>query len=209
MLLAVLGLVVFLARASGIGQRLGDLRSWIESLGVFGPVVFVFLYALAVVAAVPGSALTVTAGVLFGSLLGVVIVSLGSTLGASLAFLISRYFARETVSRWLSRNERFRQLDQLTEQRGAIIVALTRLVPLFPFNLLNYGFGLTRIPFKTYVFWSWLCMLPGTAVFVMGGDAFTRTLSRSSTPWKLFAGMAILGVLLTVIVRFARRQLKA
>ncbi|MCI0419209.1 MAG: VTT domain-containing protein [Acidobacteria bacterium] len=130
-------LVIFvLAKVFGLGERLGDLRHWIDSLGVWGPVVFVIFYAVAVVAALPGSALTVAAGALFGSALGTILVSIAATLGASLSFLIARYFAREATSRWLSDNEKFRRLDQLTESHGAIIVALTRLVPLFPFNLL-------------------------------------------------------------------------
>lgn len=137
MVLLVAILVIFvLAKVFGLGERLGDLRHWIDSLGVWGPVVFVIFYAVAVVAALPGSALTVAAGALFGSALGTILVSIAATLGASLSFLIARYFAREATSRWLSDNEKFRRLDQLTESHGAIIVALTRLVPLFPFNLL-------------------------------------------------------------------------
>ena len=76
--------------------------------------------------------------------------------------------ARDAVANWLSRSEKFQRLDKLTAEHGAIMVALTRLVPIFPFNLLNYGFGLTRVPFWTYVFWSWLCMLPATVVATCG-----------------------------------------
>ncbi|MGH7423919.1 MAG: TVP38/TMEM64 family protein, partial [Candidatus Methylomirabilales bacterium] len=160
LLVAIILLMLVLARIFGIGERLGALRSWIEGLGSWGPVAFFFLYAAAVVAAIPGSPLSVAAGTLFGSALGVVVVIHAATLGASLAFLIARYFARDAIARRLANNERFQRLDRLTEEHGAIIVALTRLVPLFPFNLLNYGFGLTRVPFWTYVFWSYLCMLP-------------------------------------------------
>jgi uncharacterized membrane protein YdjX (TVP38/TMEM64 family) len=177
-------------------------------MGAWGPVVFVPLYAMAVVAALPGSALTVAAGALFGSVLGVLVVSTAATLGASLSFLIARYFARDAIARWLSTNEKFRRLDQLTEQHGVIIVALTRLVPLFPFNLLNYGFGLTRVPFWTYLFWSWLCMLPGTILYVVGADALTQGIARGEMPWVLIGAIGGVGALLMMLVRYARRRLQ-
>jgi uncharacterized membrane protein YdjX (TVP38/TMEM64 family) len=200
--------VLALAKAFGLGSRLGELRGWIHSLGAWGPAVFVFLYAVATVAALPGSALTVAAGALFGSVVGVIVVSFGSTLGASLAFLVSRYFARDSMARWLSSKEKFRKLDEMTEKHGAIMVAITRLVPLFPFSLLNYGFGLTRVRFWTYVFWSWLCMLPGTILYVVGADAFTKGLQEGKVPWPLVGALLAAAVILMLLVRHARRVLK-
>lgn len=207
LLVVAVGVVLVGARVLGLGERLQDLRQWIDSLGAWGPLVFVFLYAVAVVSALPGSALTVASGALFGSVLGVVVVSAGSTLGASLCFLIARYAARDAVSGWLHKSDKFRRLDQMTRERGAMIVALTRLVPLFPFNLLNYGFGVTAVPFRTYVFWSWLCMLPGTVVYVIGGDAFAQGLGKVGVPWGLVLAIGLAGVLLVVLVRLARRKL--
>ena len=208
LLAAVIALLV-LAKVLGLGQRLSDLRDWIESLGAMGPVVFVVLYVVATVAALPGSALTVAAGALFGSALGVICVSIASTLGASLCFLIARYFARDAVARWLMSKEKFRRLDELTERHGAIIVALTRLVPLFPFNLLNYGLGLTRVRFRTYVFWSWLCMLPGTVLYVVGSDAVVKGISEGRVPWVLVAVLVVVIAGLTILVSTARRRLNS
>ena len=208
LLLAVVIAILVLARVFGVGERLEAIRDWIGTLGPWGPLVFVLIYVAAVVAALPGSAITIAGGALFGSVLGVILVSLSSTLGASLAFLISRYFARDAVVRWLSKNEKFQRLDRLTEEHGAIMVALTRLVPLFPFNLLNYGFGLTRVPFWTYVFWSWLCMLPGTALYVVGADAFTKGLAQGRVPWALIGALAGVAVVLFFLVRTARRKLQ-
>lgn len=207
-LLAAILVVLVLARVLGVGERLGDLRDWIHELGPWGPFVFAVLYAAAVVAAVPGAPMTVAAGALFGSVLGVVVVINAATLGASLAFLIARYFARDAVARSLADNEKFQKLDRLTEQHGAIIVALTRLVPIIPFNLLNYGFGLTRVPFWTYVIWSWLCMLPATILFVVGADAFTKGLTQGQVPWALVAAFAGAALILTLLARHARRILK-
>ncbi len=206
-LIAAIVAMLVAARFMGLGEQLGALRDWIESLGSLGPVVFVLLYAVAVVAALPGSALTLAAGALFGSVVGVIVVSIASTLGASLAFLVGRYFARNAVAGWLSGKEKFQRLDRLTEQQGAVIVAVTRLVPIFPFNLLNYGFGLTRIPFWTYVFWSWLCMLPGTVLYVVGADAVTKAVVQGEAPWLLIGAVVAAAGVLAVLVRYARRRL--
>lgn len=207
-MIAAIVVILIVAKTFGLGERLGALRDWIQALGPWGPVVFVFLYAVAVVAALPGSALTVAAGALFGSVLGVIVVSIASTLGASLSFLVGRYFARDAVAGWLSDKEKFRRLDQLTEERGAVMVALTRLVPIFPFNLLNYGFGLTRVPFWTYVLWSWLCMLPGTVLYVVGADVVTKAVVQGKVPWALVGALVGAGVILAILVRQARRKLQ-
>ena len=206
--LVVIVSLLVVAKVFGLGERLGELRDWIGTLGSLGSLVFVAIYIVAVIAAIPGSALTVAAGALFGSVFGVIWVSIASTVGASLAFLIARYFARDAIVKWLSKNEKFRRLDQLTEDHGAIIVALTRLVPIFPFNLLNYGFGLTRVQFWTYVFWSWLCMLPGTVLYVVGADAVTKGLTRGEVPWVLVSALVGVAVVLFIIVRFARKKLQ-
>ena len=208
-LIAAVVLIIVLARVLEADKYLGSLQNWIQSLGSWGPVVFILIYAVAVVAAVPGVALTLIAGALFGSAVGIVVVSLAATLGASLAFLVARYFARDAAARWLSKKEAFRRLDEMTETHGATIVALTRLVPIFPFNLLNYGFGLTRVPFWTYVFWSWLCMLPATFVYVVGADAVTTAVTQGEIPWGLVLGVAVAAVLLTFLVRFARAKLQS
>ncbi len=207
-LLGGLVTLIVLARVFNLGQYLGSLREWIENLGPMGPVVFILIYAVAVVAAIPASLLTVAAGALFGSALGIAVVSLASTLGAALAFLVARYFARDSISAWLNGKKTFRRLDEMTETHGATIVALTRLVPIFPFNLLNYGFGLTRVPFWTYVFWSWLCMLPGTFVFVLGADAVTRAITGGEVPWILIIAIVMAIVILGFLVKFARGRLQ-
>lgn len=197
-----------LARIFNLGSRLGELREWILSLGTFGPLVYIVIYIVAVVFAIPGSVITVMGGVLFGSVIGVLSVSVASTIGASLAFLVSRHFARDAISRKFANNKKFLHLDQLTKEHGAIIVAITRLVPLFPFNLLNYGFGLTRVPFWTYVFWSWICMLPGTILYVVGADAVATAISEKRVPWLLVVILVVIGVIITVLVRQARKKLK-
>jgi uncharacterized membrane protein YdjX (TVP38/TMEM64 family) len=206
LLVAVAAIIVF-SYVFGIGERLGDLREWIHSLGALGPVVFILIYTGAVIVALPGSAITIIAGAIFGSVVGVIVVSIASTLGASLAFLIGRYFARDATQKWLSKKEKFQKLDDLTEKHGAIIVALVRIVPVFPFNFVNYGFGLTSVRFWTYVFWSWLCMLPGTILYVVGTDAISQAIIQKRVPWPLIGVMVIVAVFLIFLVKLARRRL--
>jgi uncharacterized membrane protein YdjX (TVP38/TMEM64 family) len=208
LLIVVIVTLFVIARAFNLGDKFGELRTWIDSLGVLGPIVFVFIYAVGVVAAFPGSAMTITAGALFGSALGIVVVIFAATFGASLAFLISRYFARDSIAKWLQGKEKFRKLDELTEKHGAIIVALTRLVPIFPCNLLNYGFGLTKVRFWTYVFWSFICMLPGTILYVVGADAVFQAIQKGEAPWILIGVLIVVIIALTIIVRHARKRLK-
>jgi len=208
-----LGLIIItfmvLAKVFNLAGSLGELREWILSLGALGPLVYILIYIGAVVLAIPGSIITIMAGVMFGSVLGVATVSVGSTIGASLAFLVSRHIAREAIAQKLAINKKFHHLDQLTKEHGAIIVAITRLVPLFPFNLLNYGFGLTLVPFWTYVFWSWICMLPGTVLYVVGADAVASAVSEGRVPWILIGILVITAGFITFLVRQARKKLKA
>jgi uncharacterized membrane protein YdjX (TVP38/TMEM64 family) len=203
----VLSMIV-LARTFGLGERLQELRDWIAAMGPLGMAVYVGLYIVAVVAAVPGLPISIAGAAIFGAFKGVVLVSIGSTLGASLAFLTARYLARDAVGRWLSGNEKFQRLDRLTEKHGAVIVAVTRLVPLFPFNLLNYGFGLTRVSFWTYLFWSWLCMLPGTIVYLVGTDAVIRAATTGEVPW-IIVGVFVAALAAVILaVRFAKKRLQ-
>jgi uncharacterized membrane protein YdjX (TVP38/TMEM64 family) len=199
---------VILLRFLGIAERLGDLKEWIRGMGSLAPLAFILVYIVAVVAALPALPLTVAGAALFGSLTGVVLVSIASTAGAGLAFLVARYLARERMVRRFSGNETFQKLDRMTKEHGAVVVAITRLVPIFPFNLLNYGFGLTAIPFRTYLLWSWLCMLPGTVLYVVGVDAVVSGLSRGEIPWPLIAVAAAAAVILIFLVKIAGRRLR-
>jgi uncharacterized membrane protein YdjX (TVP38/TMEM64 family) len=191
----------------GFGQDIEELQHWIQAQGFWGPIAFFIIYIGAVIATIPGTIFGVIAGGLFGSLIGVILISISSTVGASICFLIARYFARDTVAHWLSKNKTMKRLDELTENQGMMIVGLTRLIPLFPFTLLNYGFGLTKVSFKTYVFWSWLCMLPGTIIVVVGTDALTQGLTQGRIPLELLGVLFVTCFALGLIVWYSRRKL--
>ncbi len=208
LLMGVVATVIVLSYVLGIGEKLGELREWIQSLGALGPFVFILIYAGAVIAALPGSAVTIIAGAIFGSVVGVIVVSIASTVGASLAFLIGRYFARDATEKWLSKRDTFKKLDELTEKHGAIIVALVRIVPIFPFNLVNYGFGLTSVCFWTYVLWSWICMLPGTILYVVGTDAVSQAIIQKKAPWTLIGVLAFVAIILVILAKLARSRLR-
>lgn len=200
-LLIAVAIIIFISRYFGVSSYLRDLRDWIHSFGAMASLVFTGVYIIAVVAALPGSVLTVMAGSLFGSVWGVVLVSIASTAGAALCFLIARYFARDSIKKWLKDKEKFRKLDSMTEKHGSFIVAIVRLIPIFPFNLVNYGFGLTGVKFGDYVLWSWVCMIPGTMLYVVGADAVTKAILTGKIPaitTFVFISTVILIILLVI-----------
>ena len=142
----------------------------IAGLGPWGPVIFVLLYIAATVLFLPGSILTLGAGFVFGVVRGAIVVSISATLGATAAFLIGRYLARDWVSKKIEGNVKFKLIDEAVAREGWKIVGLTRLSPVFPFNLLNYAFGLTRVSLRDYFFASWIGMMPGTVMYVYLGS---------------------------------------
>ncbi len=160
------------------------LRALIQSWGLLGPLFFMLIYTLAPCLFLPGLPLTLAGGILFGPVWGVVYTIIGATAGACLAFLVSRYLAGSWISAKLT-GPRWRSLHQNVETHGWKIVAFTRLIPLFPFNLLNYAFGLTRIKFLHYAVTTALCMLPACIAFIVFSssllDLFKGRISREFT----------------------------
>tara|TARA_Y200000002_G_scaffold147797_1_gene122141 strand:- start:96 stop:806 length:711 start_codon:yes stop_codon:yes gene_type:complete len=185
--------------------------AWVQANPAIAWAVFIVFYVSAVVLMLPGSILTLGAGYLFGLGYGFVIVSFASTVGATCAFLVGRFFAREWVAGKLSAMPRFSALDRAVGARGALVVLLTRLSPAFPFTLLNYALGLTQVPLKTYVLVSWLGMMPGTLLYVYLGSiaqnltaVFSGELAESPVGnTLLYLGLAATLALTVLITRFA------
>jgi len=187
---------------------------WVESLGTAGALVFALGYALAVVSFIPGSVLTLAAGAIFGLAKGTALVMFGATLGAAAAFLIARHLARDAVARRLEGDPRFAAIDRAIEAQGRRIVFLLRLSPAFPFSLLNYALGLTRVRLADYLIAS-LGMLPGTLLYVYSGKVAGELAAvagagsaRSPAEYALL-GVGFLATLLVTlqITRIARRAL--
>jgi uncharacterized membrane protein YdjX (TVP38/TMEM64 family)/rhodanese-related sulfurtransferase len=170
-------LLLALALAAGIALAViyrehldtAALTAWIASAGWAGPLVFMGIYAIATVFFLPGSLLTLAGGALFGPLWGTLYNLAGATLGAGLAFLVARYLAADWVQ--ARSGGILKRLVTGVEAEGWRFVAFTRLVPVFPFNLLNYALGLTRIPFPAYLLASATCMLPGALAYTWLGYA--------------------------------------
>ncbi len=196
----------------------GDPKSWlntaiveVEKLGAWGPAVFILTYILATVLMVPGSPLTLAAGTLFGVAYGTGIVSVASTLGAAAAFLVGRFLAREAIAAKVAGNPSFAALDRALGARGWKIVALARLSPVFPFNLLNYAFGLTRVKFLPYTLASWIAMLPATLLYVYLGSlarAGVRGEEKSPLEWAMYGiGLAATILVTLTVTRIAKKAI--
>jgi len=180
-------------------ERLKQVLDWIEQLGPWGPIIFIVIYIVATVLFIPGSVLTLGAGAVFGAVWGSIYVSIASTLGATAAFLVGRYLARDAIARKLEGNERFAAIDKAVAKEGWKIVGLTRLSPVFPFTLLNYAFGLTQVKLWHYMLASWIGMIPGTIMYVYLGSlaqAATGERERTTGEWVLYG----VGLLATVVV---------
>jgi len=165
-------IALFLAmRFLPVQQWLKSFNDWVGQMGVVGVFIFIGVYVLATVLLAPGSILTIGAGFAFGLWKGFLAVSVGATLGASLAFLIGRFIARDKVEAIARRNETFREIDNAIGEEGAKLIFLLRLSPVIPFNLSNYFYGLTAVRFWPYALASWIGMMPGAFLYVYIGTA--------------------------------------
>jgi uncharacterized membrane protein YdjX (TVP38/TMEM64 family) len=210
-------LAIKLFQAFDLPALLQQGLTWVQGLGPWGPIGFIALYNLATVLFLPGSLLTLGGGLLFGLGWGSVYVFCAATLGATFAFLLGRYLARDWVTRRIAGNAKFQAIDQAIAKEGLKIVFLTRLSPLFPFNLLNYALGLTQVSLKDYVLGS--CgMLPGTILYVylgsLAGNLASLGSPTQSTPQaqQFQWAIRIIGFLATLavtvyITRIAKRSL--
>ncbi len=210
LLIALAGFaILYAAHRIGAGPWMTGALDWIAGLGALAPVAFIAIYIVACVAFVPGSILTIGAGVIFGVVRGSIYVSIAATLGATAAFLVGRYLAREWVSARLEGNAKFKAIDEAVGREGWKIVVLTRLSPVFPFNLLNYAYGLTRVSLRDYFLASWAGMIPGTILYVyigsLGGDLARAAAGSSGRTPARWAFTAIGFVATVAVVVYATR----
>jgi len=218
----ILYVVIGLAVVAGLllaGRQAGAyvprFAQWVEGLGVWGPVVFILGYAVAAVAFIPGSLLTLAAGAIFGLWKGTVYTLIGATLGSAAAFLVARYVARGAIERKIAGNAKFAAIDRAVGKEGFKIVALLRLSPIFPFNLLNYSLGLTKVGFWPYVAAS-IAMLPGTLLYVYYGKAAGSLAAlagggqtKGTGSWVLLGvGLVATIIVTTFVTRLAGKALR-
>ncbi|MEO0828353.1 MAG: TVP38/TMEM64 family protein [Cyanobacteria bacterium J06635_1] len=205
--------------ASGGGGFQGLLTgvlTWIENLGIIAPLVFIGLYIVITVAFIPASVVTLGAGIVFGVVKGSLFVFVGAMLGATAAFLIGRYVARDWIAKKVASNDKFQSIDEAIGREGRKIIFLIRLSPAFPFNLLNYALGLTKVSLRDYVLGT-VGILPGTIMYVYLGSlagnlAMLGSDDAPSNPGVVWA-IRIIGFIATVAVtvyvtKVARKALK-
>lgn len=218
-LFTVVTSIIIFGKYFNLPEILRNTLIWIESLGFWSPITFIIIYNLATLLLIPGSVLTLGGGVIFGVFRGSVYVFLAATLGATIAFIIGRYISRDWVCQQLSKHPKFKAIDIAVVKQGFKIVFLTRLCPLFPFNLLNYAFGVMQVSFKDYIFGS-LGMIPATFMYVylgsLIGDIALIGTSKQPTSFtiELMKWMInIVGLIATILVtiyvtRLAKKALE-
>lgn len=211
---ALVGAVVLLGR--GGGRYVPEFATWVQRQGHWAPVLFVLGYAVATVAFLPGSLLTLAAGALFGLARGTALAFGGAVLGSTAAFLVARYLARPLVVRRLGPDPRFRRIDEAVGARGVRLVLLLRLSPVLPFNVLNYALGATRVRLRDYLLGA-VGMLPGTVLYVwtgkLAGDVASAAAGaaapRGPGYWTMLGlGLAATAAVTVMVTRMARRALK-
>jgi uncharacterized membrane protein YdjX (TVP38/TMEM64 family) len=183
---------------------------WLEHLGYWAPIVFVVLYVASCVAVLPASVLTLGGGAVFGVLKGAILVNIAATLGATAAFLVGRYVARDWVTRRFGHHPTFAAIDRAVAEEGWKIVFLTRLAPMFPFFLMNYVYSLTRVRFSHYLLATWLGIIPGSTLFVFIGWTLRQAGSQQSslTDRLKYGFIIVTGIIASIYLsRVARRAL--
>jgi uncharacterized membrane protein YdjX (TVP38/TMEM64 family) len=213
--IVALVLIALVLLGRQVSTYLPRLTAAVDGLGLWGPVVFIAAYALACVAFVPASLLTLGAGALFGVLHGTIFVLIGATLGALGAFLIARYLARDWVMQRVSRDPRFAAIDRAIAEQGRKVVFLLRLSPVIPFNVLNYALGLTKVRITDFLIAS-VGMIPGTLLYVYTGNlaSVVADATNSAAPARgpAFYAVLTLGLVATaavtvLVTRIAKKAL--
>ncbi len=215
--------VVLIQYGGAIQQSLQSALLWIKDLGPLGPLLFIGLYVIVTVLFLPASLMTIGGGFIFGPFAGCLYVVIGATIGANLAFLIGRYLARDRVAKLIEGNKAFKAIDKAIAQGGWKIVGLIRLSPAFPFNVLNYALGLTRVSFTDNIIGT-MGIIPGAfaysylgslseSLIQAAGEMATEDAAVDSTQTIIQWALRIIGLIATFAVTIyvtkqARKALK-
>ncbi len=194
----VIGLGIFLANYFGLLEFLSNvpaMQAWFNSLGIWGYLAYILLYTVIAIFMIPGSMLTIAGGIVFGSIIGGVLSMIAGTAGATAAFIVARYIARGAIEDKFKDNKFFKKIDQGVKENGTSFLILTRLVPVFPYNVQNYAYGCTSMNLLTYVVISFITMMPGSFIYAyMAGEIVQNGVSVT-----LLVQFAIAGVVLFLI----------
>lgn len=209
--LLVIAAIIVAFRVLPVADWLRSFQTYVRGLGALGYVVYIVVYALCIVAFVPASILTLGAGAIFGFVGGTIVVIIGATIGATLAFLLARTVMRKRVEAMTAKSAKFRALDRAIASEGTKIVFLCRLAVVFPFTYINYAFGLTAIPLGRYVVATFFGIVPATAAFVFASSAATSaaTTSTSSITKIVYIAGGVVAVIVSILIgRIATRAIK-
>lgn len=213
---AIVFLIALLLFGREVATRIPAFVTWVQTLGVWGPLAFVLGYGVAALVLAPAVLLTLAAGALWGFLRGVIYVALGASFGAALAFLAARYIVRQYVEAYVNRHPRLAAIDRAVEAEGVRLVFLLRLSPLVPYVLLNYVLGISRVRFRDYMI-GWTGQLPLIAAYVYAGKAagdLATLAAGAATPrgatyyWLLALGLASTALATALVTRAAARAVE-
>jgi uncharacterized membrane protein YdjX (TVP38/TMEM64 family) len=196
--------VVVASRAVDLDRHVETAQAWTAALGILAPVAFVVVYVAATLIGVPGTPFTLLSPLLFGPAIAFVVMVVASGASAAAGFLIARYLARDAFTARLGETDGFARLSRLVGAHDWVVIPFLRIVPIAPFAVVNYGFGLTGIRFWRYLLWTEAAMIPVNAVLILGADALYGAAMRGTVSWPLIAaavaaaalvaGLAVLGL---------------
>ncbi|SEF59046.1 Uncharacterized membrane protein YdjX, TVP38/TMEM64 family, SNARE-associated domain [Caloramator fervidus] len=197
-LVFVLAVTFYVIYSTGLINTLKDLnkfRQLIESAGAWGYIIYILVFIITAVFSLPASVVTIGGGIIFGPILGAILALIGSTIGAVAAFLVARYLARDFIVEKFGDNPIFKKIEAGVEKNGRDFLILTRLVPIFPYNIQNYAYGITNINLITYTVISFITMAPGAFVYAyMAGEIAKNGVTTSLFIKLLVAGIILFGV---------------
>ncbi|PYZ91671.1 hypothetical protein CR194_18760 [Salipaludibacillus keqinensis] len=207
-LIAAIGTVLFIAWQTGLVNRLQDvtaMQEFINSFGMLGYLIFIIVFIAVAVFMLPGAVLTIVAGITFGSVVGGILALIGATLGAAAAFLVAKYLARDMIVKKFKGNAIFDKVDKGVEENGISFLILTRLVPVFPYNVQNYAYGLTSLNFVKYTAVSFVTMAPGAFIYAyMAGQIVREGISMNLM--MQFAGAGVVLFLVSLIPKYLAKK---
>ncbi len=193
--IATIGYLIYELELISFLTNIDALQKWFNELGVIGYIIYMLLYVVVAVCMLPASAFTIVAGIAFGSVLGGILSLLGATLGATVAFIISKYLARDFILRKLGENPIFKKIENGVKENGTSFLILTRLVPVFPYNVQNYAYGITPMKVGNFAMVSLITMAPGSFIYAfIAGEIATNGVSL-----KLLIQFTVAGVVLFLV----------
>jgi len=201
--------IVFLLFKTGAIEYLKDremMEAFIESFGIWGPLVYIVAYVLVTITGISAVPMTIVGGLLFGAVFGVIYTVIGAGIGLSLAFLIARYIARGFIEEKFGNTDAFKKINEGVKNQGWFILATTRLIPIFPFGIQNYVYGLTSIGFLQYSVLSTIFIIPGTSVYVILAGAVASGDTAKATKLAIIASLIFFAI--TVVAKLVARKAK-